>query len=213
MGKVKAKSGVKKEPKAPKGPQECQICGKVFDSGRRFSEHKTYHKRKEKVKAKRSIPQKCEVCGKMIVYHLKRHMEEVHGDKLLTQLFKCDQPNCDFASPRKANLKKHLLGTHLAKGQVKVDLVCKVCNEVFPASNKKADNLYYKHYREKHNDLPPEYKDKELFLCSDCPDVFINKDAFSRHVYRHKNEKSEKEKRMANKGHFFSENSRSPKIT
>ena len=81
------------------------------------------------------------------------------------KLFKCDQPNCDFASPRKANLKKHLLGTHLAKGQVKVDLVCKVCNEVFPASNKKADNLYYKHYREKHNDLPPEYKGYSFLEC------------------------------------------------
>ena len=49
---------------------------------------------------------------------------------------------------------------------------CKVCNESFPAS-KFSENFYLKHYKNSHNKLPPEFEDKEKFLCQQCPEFFF----------------------------------------
>ena len=48
--------------------------------------------------------------------------------------------------------------------------LCDKCNQKFDYPSD-----YIKHYQDIHGSLPPEYKDKETFVCDQCPRVFITK--------------------------------------
>ena len=40
---------------------------------------------------------------------------------------------------------------------------CQICNEVFPSNKRSGEKTdYVKHYRSVHNDIPPEFKGKNL---------------------------------------------------
>ena len=41
--------------------------------------------------------------------------------------------------------------------------------------------FYIQHYQAMHGNLPPEYMDKELFICDECPQIFITKVSFAAH--------------------------------
>ena len=149
----------------------CDVCSMIFVNPAKLNRHK-----REKHATK-----KCEICSKIIVASMKRHIVEVHTDKPI-ELFKCDQPNCSFSAKRKSNL--HL---HKARCQTKKDYACKICSKLFPLSHIHSESQYIKHYKAEHNDIPPEFKDKEQFLCSECPETFFNKIVFNTHVWNHKN--------------------------
>merc|ERR1712223_1593558 len=68
---------------------------------------------------------------------------------------------------------------------------CDLCEMIFngPA-------LYIQHYQSKHKTLPPEYVDKELFFCDQCPFATITKNSLTSHVvYGHKNQKQKRVKK------------------
>ena len=46
----------------------------------------------------------------------------------------------------------------------------------------RAANLYIKHHQEVHGNLPPEYKDKQLFICDHCPFISIAKRSLESHL-------------------------------
>jgi hypothetical protein len=48
----------------------------------------------------------------------------------------------------------------------------------------KFPSIYIKHYQEHHNSLPPEYMDRENFMCDQCPSVFISKSHLNHHIKR-----------------------------
>ena len=149
----------------------CKVCGMVFDNPAKLNRH---------TRTKHIVPQKCEICGKMIVANLKRHIIEAHGNKTVKP-FKCDNQGCSFSALRQSNLD-----IHKARCQKKEDYYCKICNKLFPSSNSHNESQYIKHYKAEHNDFPPEYRDKEQYLCSECPEVFFNKSTFGTHVWNHK---------------------------
>ena len=62
---------------------------------------------------------------------------------------------------------------------------CKICNLPFQ-ENFHSVHGYVTHYRTEHNDIPPEFVDKEKFLCSECPEIYFSKSNFKVHVRKHK---------------------------
>jgi hypothetical protein len=55
---------------------------------------------------------------------------------------------------------------------------CQSCDETFIAAN-----FYIQHHQSVHGGLPPEYLEKDLFVCNQCPKVFISKTSLSIHRY------------------------------
>ena len=45
-----------------------------------------------------------------------------------------------------------------------------------------APNFYIQHHQASHGGLPPDYLDKELFMCDQCPNVFISKQSLTVHI-------------------------------
>ena len=52
--------------------------------------------------------------------------------------------------------------------------------------SKFSERHYIKHYRTAHNDIPPEFIDKKQYLCSECPEIYFNKESFNTHIWKHK---------------------------
>ena len=71
---------------------------------------------------------------------------------------------------------------------------CHSCGEKF-----KAANFYIQHQQSVHGNLPPEYLDKELFVCDQCPQVFITKISLSMHVYNGQNAENKLKKKEGKK--------------
>ena len=66
--------------------------------------------------------------------------------------------------------------------------------------------FYIQHQQSVHGNLPPEYLDKELFVCDQCPQVFITKISLSMHVYNgHNAENKLKKKRGKEKSVLWKE--------
>ena len=43
-------------------------------------------------------------------------------------------------------------------------------------------NFYITHHQATHGGLPPDYLDKELFMCDSCPNIFISKQSLTVHI-------------------------------
>ena len=71
---------------------------------------------------------------------------------------------------------------------------CHSCGEKF-----KAANFYIFFQQSVHGNLPPEYLDKELFVCDQCPQVFITKISLSMHVYNGHNAENKLKKKEGKK--------------
>jgi len=150
----------------------CELCDMIFDNFVELGKHKV---------TKHITPKKCEICGKMIIMNMKRHIASVHNN---IKPFKCNQPNCSFSAKRKCNLDAHEASVH----KQKVDYSCKICSKLFPSSNAHNESQYIKHYKAEHEGVPPEFKDKEQYLCSECPATFFKKSNFYIHKsIKHKN--------------------------
>ena len=72
---------------------------------------------------------------------------------------------------------------------------CKSCTITF-----KFPSIYIKHYQDKHGTLPPEYVDKENFICDQCPSVFISKQNLRDHILRVHMKKKKKTYRNTENG-------------
>ena len=68
---------------------------------------------------------------------------------------------------------------------------CSSCEEAFSAGN-----FYIQHYQSIHGGLPPEYVDKEKFMCDECPSVFMQKHRLKTHkdnVHSNKPDRTKKD--------------------
>jgi len=54
---------------------------------------------------------------------------------------------------------------------------CHSCEMIFSAPN-----YYITHHQSVHGTFPPDYEDRELFICDQCPQVYISKTALSAHI-------------------------------
>ena len=81
------------------------------------------------------------------------------------KLFACDQ--CDEKFDMSYKLKNHMATSTHGKAYL-----CTKCNQNFSTAN---PSDYIKHYQDTHGGLPPDFLDKETFVCDQCPRVFIAK--------------------------------------
>ena len=79
------------------------------------------------------------------------------------KLFACHL--CDEKFIMAYQLKNHMQTSSHGKSYV-----CIKCN--FSSGN---PSDYIKHFQDNHGTLPPEFIDKETFVCDQCPRVFIAK--------------------------------------
>ena len=56
---------------------------------------------------------------------------------------------------------------------------CQICSATF-----RFPSAYIKHYQDTHGSIPPEYIDKETFVCDQCPMVFISGKNLKEHIER-----------------------------
>ena len=87
----------------------CQFCDKRCTNLKKFHQHlKSVHCEKQK--------KSCKICGLVMIENsLKRHMQNVHGDRSKKN-FKCDL--CDFATH-----SRHFLGNHKSNNHTLVSVI------------------------------------------------------------------------------------------
>ena len=176
----------------------CDECDEIFENPVKLGRHKNNRHRPGKYS---KVKAGCKICGKMITTAvLKRHVEDIHGNRDFKP-FKCDHPNCSFSTIRKENLKRHI-EMHLIWGNNKkktaenyTTYVCKICQQNFPAS-KQSESTYIRHYRTEHSSAPPEFVDKEKYICAQCPEIYYNKLSLQQHLSRHNQDNRSKVKQF-----------------
>ena len=98
---------------------------------------------------------------------------------------KCDLCKKEFTDKR--TFQRHISKCH-GNGVINYiqSIKCTNCDETFSA-----ENIYIKHYQSKHGGIPPEYIDKEKFMCDKCPGIFLERHKLHTHktnVHKVKNE-------------------------
>ena len=87
----------------------------------------------------------------------------------------------------KTRLKQHIDCVHTGRYQNNVvnkgldyidSIKCSSCYETFSAGNH-----YIQHHQAVHGGIPPEYIDKEQFMCDQCPNVFMSKQRLTTHKW------------------------------
>ena len=107
--------------------------------------------------------------------HMVSHIDVMHGGSEKSVLsFMCDI--CPFKTTQKRYLNEHKRKRHDPdRIEEKIeDYTCQICSEVFPYT-RWAQRSYIQHYRTAHDTVPPEYENKEKFLCEQCPLIFFTK--------------------------------------
>ena len=151
----------------------CDQCDKKFQYPHEVKNHKNVvHLGIEKEKA-----HACDLCNKRFAVPclLRDHKDSVHNGIRKSQL------------GSKSNIKK--------ENTVQEPMECKSCTITF-----KFPSIYIKHYQDKHGTLPPEYVDKENFICDQCPSVFISKQNLRDHILRVHMKKKKKTYRNTENG-------------
>ena len=99
----------------------------------------------------------CEECPSIFIekHTLNTHKYHAHNKKR-----KLDNDNTDNSDSLKKLKKENI---------VHEPIECKICSSTF-----RFPSAYIKHYQDSHGSLPPEYIDKETFVCDQCPMVFIS---------------------------------------
>ena len=146
---------------------KCEECDKTFENPKSMYQHKKTH-----------ITTPCQFCGKFISStNMRKHIEVMHsGADKSAPAFMCE--HCSFTTTQKRYLHMHKKNSKCQerfdeKTQTYIGYTCRICNEHFSAS-KYAENSYLKHYTSIHHSLPPEFENKEQFLCQQCPQTFFN---------------------------------------
>ena len=154
-------------------PFKCEECDFATHADRYLKTHVLKsHKKNEHSHS-------CDECNKKFPfpYLLVEHKEIVHQN---LKTFMCEK--CGKGFPKRL---KYLFKEHVQRGDcleprkqnVKESVYCENCNEKF-------SGLLYlvQHYRKKHGSLPPAYNDKELFMCDQCPNVYLSKLSMKKHM-------------------------------
>ena len=166
---------------------QCPVCGNCFALKKTMQTHiATVHEGKK--------PFKCEMCDSSFSQRgqLKRHIATVHEGQ---KPFKCSI--CDSSFTQSRSLKRHIAAVHernmdthinsdheekeqnneIKENAVQEPMECNLC-----AITLKHASNYIKHYQTEHGTLPPEYADKETFICDQCPGIYLSKSILKSHI-------------------------------
>lgn len=143
------------------GSLECDSCGKIFDTLRKFKAHIENH-RKKKNRARENELMQCDICQQVhkgsssFLRHIRKHF--------LT--FKCQFCDREYNSQSQRSAHEHFHRNE--------EHLCAVCGKSFRVRKK-----LHQHVREKHGDPNIRYQ------CPLCPLEFTKKHNLKRHSKTH----------------------------
>ena len=185
-----------------KGNYTCKICKKIYLSSNRFYESQYIkHYKAEHNDVPPEFKDKeqylCSECPEAFFNknafncHVKRKHKNNKPSNLMKK-FECN--TCQSTFIGRENYVAHCKDVHdeiISRTEI---IECQTCDETFNAAN-----FYIKHYQSVHGGLPPEYLEKELFVCDQCPQVFIANQSLLMHRYNAHNADNKSRKKDAKK--------------
>jgi len=181
---------------------KCETCPFSSHAQRYISEHRSTCPGTERGQQnllnksgfwKKTGPFRCSICDDE--YTQARgyvaHYRKVH-DSFPPELDQVEKVFCDLCPKQflgKRALYRHKTTFHPEK--CAENYTCDKCNITFQKS------LYLHHYRQVHNDIPPEFQGTDLFLCHLCPQAYISRKGLDIHVrVSHKRLEENKTKKL-----------------
>ena len=152
-------------------PFKCEECDYKSHSPLCLKNHiRTRHRTEEHQFA-------CDQCDKKYAYlsQLRYHKSNKH-DGLKTYM--CDKCGKGWGPDAKAQFLRHVefgCKTSMYPDGIK----CHSCEVTFSI-----EGNYIKHHMKVHGNLPPPYRDRELFMCDQCSTLCTNKKALRTHVLK-----------------------------
>ena len=122
---------------------------------------------------------------------MAKNIPNISVEKDRTREIKCEKCSLTFSGKKAYTI--HSVKEH---GEIKLmttEIECKSCEMKFHTPN-----FYIQHHQNIHGNLPPDYSEKKLFFCDQCPQVYITKQSLTDHVsYKHR-DKQKTEKILTN---------------
>ena len=144
---------------------QCEFCDYSTNLKSLFQKH-------IRVSHKRERPHLCDRCDKRFEFpnQLKYHYNKVH-EKLFEYKIECNMCQKKFQFQSQLDRHKEMnIGKNSCVSLNKEPIECKLCSREF-----NFPSPYINHYQETHGSIPPEYSDKELYFCEQCPKIFLLK--------------------------------------
>ena len=161
----------------------CDECDKMFE----FPHQVKNHKNMVHLGIAKKKSHFCDMCDKKFEFPclLRDHKDSAHNGLPKTHENSCFCKKCNQNFENPSQLKKHSNLVHNGideldekkENLVQEPMECKSCSTTF-----KFPSVYIKHYQDTHSSLPPEYVDKQNFMCDQCPSVFILKQHLRKHI-------------------------------
>ena len=174
----------------------CKICSKLFPSSNAHNEsqyikhYKTEHN-DVPPEFKDKEQYLCSECPETFFNknNLNGHVWSKHRK---TKTYECH--TCQSTFIGRKDYVAHCKDVHDEIVSRTETIECQSCDETFIAAN-----FYIQHHQSVHGGLPPEYLEKDLFVCDQCPKVFISKISLSMHRHNAHNADNKLGKKDAKK--------------
>uniref|UniRef100_A0A1B6CP64 C2H2-type domain-containing protein n=1 Tax=Clastoptera arizonana TaxID=38151 RepID=A0A1B6CP64_9HEMI len=170
-------------PLANSNKNKCKFCGKVFKNRSNCTRHlKNVHKIGTRVEIDNIQKFICVLCVKTFSSkgNLQRHKEAIHlSQHDSSKLFKCHK--CNFQTPHKNNLKRHLNKTNHEKNDYfnEQNFSCSICDAKFRSTRSL-----------KHHEIKMHLIKKRVQILRKCPLCnFISEKSNKNDIYSHFEEK------------------------
>ena len=176
---------------------ECKLCLQKYQTPSKYIDH--YQETHGSIPPEYSGKELffCEQCPRIFLLkmHLTSHIKTVHHYKSIDGSEKKKRVKVSASKPR---LNSQIASVHDGKKRIKTRtksekklknkgkiMECDLCSLKYSYSQN-----YINHYKVNHGGLPPEYKDKPLFICDVCPSIYVDESSLKTHKYMIHNRKS-----------------------
>ena len=167
---------------------QCETCPRKFRFPYMLREHQELCTGEVTLKCENEEVQ-CKACDRKFQNEkaCRRHFSMVHEPRVTSgERYICDKCGKSFATSRKSEFENHMCAT-------KADLTCDICND---GVTHISPGYLVQHYRSKHGTFPNKYKDRKLYMCDRCPNIYLTQNCLNVHVECSHTETKAKKKKI-----------------